>query len=95
MPRDRLQGLAGGAHHQRQGDQRHHRGGHEKGTPQHGVTFGGKREEAEELLLEDEQPEDREHDRGGAGHHLDARLHHSRQTGRASVLGEPDRGGHP
>ncbi len=50
-------------------------------------------EEAEALLGEERQPEQREHDARRAGDHLDAGLDHPREPRRLAVLGQPDRGG--
>ena len=92
VARDRLQRLARRADDQRQRDQRHHRPGGEERAAEHGAALGRERQEAEQLLREDDQAEDREHDAGRAGHDLDAGLDRPRQPERAAVLAQPDRG---
>ncbi len=56
-------------------------------------AFGTERQRREHAQLEDREAEDRDHDVGGAGDDLDARLDRSRQPARPAVLGDPDRAG--
>jgi len=65
-----------------QSDQGHDRPSREKGTPEDSVPFSGEGEEAEDLPLEDQEPEDRKHDAG-----VPATISTPDSTARASHLG--------